>query len=326
MFSGFTRLDIEVNGVRLRGRVGPDPHKAPLLLLHGHPESHLMWHRVVPALAEDYFIVAPDLRGYGDSGRPAPSPDHSTYSKREMARDCIALMEALGHQRFFVAGHDRGARVAARLAADAPGRVIRAMLLDVAPTLDMYEDTSLAFATAYWHWFYLIQPAPMPETLIGANPRAYVEGVMGARHAGLTPFPQEVLDHYVQDSTEPTEPAAPAKTTEPPRPSTSSTTASTAPRAERSNPRSACSGPSTASSSVCSARSSSGATSPEPCQAMPSTPATTSPRSGRRTSSTRCATSSSSTNPDPHPPMRPSHRMGSASAVMRAEISSPRRT
>jgi haloacetate dehalogenase len=197
VFSGFTRLDIEVNGVRLRGRVGPDPHKAPLLLLHGHPESHLMWHRVVPALAEDYFIVAPDLRGYGDSGRPAPSPDHSTYSKREMARDCIALMEALGHQRFFVAGHDRGARVAARLAADAPGRVIRAMLLDVAPTLDMYEDTSLAFATAYWHWFYLIQPAPMPETLIGANPRAYVEGVMGARHAGLTPFPQEVLDHYV---------------------------------------------------------------------------------------------------------------------------------
>lgn len=197
MFPGFDELDITVNGVRLRGRVGGDPRKKPLLLLHGHPESHLMWHRIAPELADDFFIVAPDLRGYGDSERPAPSPDHSTHSKRVMARDCVELMAALGHQRFFVAAHDRGARVAARLAADEPQRVTRAMLLDIAPTLDMYEGTTRDFAAAYWHWFFLIQPAPLPETLIGADPRAYVEGVMGSRHAGLAPFPRDVLDRYI---------------------------------------------------------------------------------------------------------------------------------
>lgn len=197
MFHDFRELDVEVNGVRLRGRVGPDPGKPPLLLLHGHPQSHMMWHRVAPELAENYFVVAPDLRGYGDSARPAPSTDHSAYSKRAMAQDCLALMEHFGHQRFAVAGHDRGGRVAARLAADAPDRISRAMLLDVAPTLDMYEGTNRAFASAYWHWFFLIQASPMPETIIGGNPRAYVEGVMGGRHAGLAPFPPEVLAHYV---------------------------------------------------------------------------------------------------------------------------------
>lgn len=201
VFAGFTGLDVEVNGVRIRGRLGPDARKPPLLLLHGHPESHVMWHRVAPALAEDYFVVAPDLRGYGASDRPPHSDDHAAYSKREMARDCIALMRALGHDQFFVAGHDRGARVAARLAADAPSHVLRVMLLDIAPTLDMYEGTNRAFATAYWHWFFLIQPAPLPEALIGANPRAYVEGVMGARHAGLAPFPPEVLDEYASGFT-----------------------------------------------------------------------------------------------------------------------------
>ncbi|MBS1690960.1 MAG: alpha/beta hydrolase [Actinobacteria bacterium] len=197
MFEGFAELDAEVNGVRLRGRMGPDNGKPPLLLLHGHPQSHMMWHRVAPALSDNHFVVAPDLRGYGDSGRPLPRADHSTYSKRTMAQDCLALMEHLGHRRFAVAGHDRGGRVAARLAADAPTRVERLMILDVAPTVDMYEGTTREFATAYWHWFFLIQPAPLPETLIGANPRAYVTGVMGSRHAGLQPFPTEVLDHYV---------------------------------------------------------------------------------------------------------------------------------
>lgn len=156
-----------------------------------------MWHRVAPALAEDFHVVAPDLRGYGESERPAASLDHSSYSKREMARDAVELMRRLGHERFFVAGHDRGGRVTARLVADVPESVEKAMLLDVAPTLDMYEGTTREFAAAYWHWFFLIQPAPMPESLIGANPRAYVEGVMGARHAGLAPFPAEVLERYV---------------------------------------------------------------------------------------------------------------------------------
>ena len=203
MFDGFPDLDVTVNGVRLRGRLGPDRDRRPLLLLHGHPQSHLIWHRVAPSLARDFFPVLPDLRGYGDSDRPPAVPDHSTYSKREMARDCVELMRHLGHDRFDVVAHDRGARVAARLAADHPDRVGRVMLLDIAPTLDMYENTTRAFATAYWHWFFLIQPAPVPETLIGADPRTYVEAVMGSRHAGLTPFPPDVLAEYVAGMTGP---------------------------------------------------------------------------------------------------------------------------
>ena len=197
MFDGFAELDVEVNGVRLRGRHSSDEGKPALLLLHGHPQSHVMWHRVAPALAEDFFVVAPDLRGYGESGRPIADTKHHSYSKREMSRDALALMEHLGRREFSVVGHDRGARVAARLAADAPDRVHRAMLLDIAPTLDMYEATNREFASTYWHWFALIQPAPLPETLIGNSPRAYVEGVMGGRHAGLAPFPPEVIDAYV---------------------------------------------------------------------------------------------------------------------------------
>ncbi|WP_425714750.1 alpha/beta fold hydrolase [Georgenia sp. Z1344] len=197
MFPDFQPLDVELDGVRVRGRLGPSTGRPPLLLLHGHPETHVMWHRVAPQLARQFDVVLPDLRGYGRSGRPAPGPDHAAYSKRTMARDAVELMAALGHERFAVVGHDRGARVAARLAGDHPDRVSAAMLLDVAPTLDMYEATDRAFASAYWHWFFLIQPAPMPEALAGANPRGYVEGVMGARHAGLAPFPPEVLDEYV---------------------------------------------------------------------------------------------------------------------------------
>jgi haloacetate dehalogenase len=197
MFADFNEFSFQIDGTHIRGKRSGSPDKPALLLLHGHPETHLMWHRVAPQLAEDFFVVAPDLRGYGQSGRPTPSADHSTYSKRRMALDAVALMRNLGHERFAVAGHDRGARVAARLAADAPEHVLRAMLIDIAPTLDMYEGTTRAFATSYWHWFFLIQPFPLPESLIEANPRGYVEGVMGARHAGLAPFPPEVLDQYI---------------------------------------------------------------------------------------------------------------------------------
>lgn len=193
-FLAFPTFDIERNGVRIHGRIGG--RGAPLLLLHGHPQTHAIWHRVAPALAERFTVVAVDLRGYGDSGRPQADADHLAYSKREMARDALAAMQHHGFERFSVLAHDRGARVAHRLAADHPAAVERMLLLDIAPTLAMYENTSEAFAKAYWHWFFLIQPPPLPEALIASDPVRYVRSVMGGRHAGLAPFAPEVLAEY----------------------------------------------------------------------------------------------------------------------------------
>ena len=137
-----------------------------------------------------------DLRGYGDSARPAADADHLHHSKREMALDALAVMRAHGFERFDVLAHDRGARVAHRLAADHPQAVRRLLLLDIAPTLAMYQNTTEAFARAYWHWFALIQPAPLPETLIDADPVRYVRSVMGGRHAGLAPFTADAMAEY----------------------------------------------------------------------------------------------------------------------------------
>ncbi|NOJ59935.1 alpha/beta hydrolase [Arthrobacter sp. 260] len=203
MFKTFTKFAVTVDGVEIAGRISqPTAEPKPaLLLLHGHPESHLMWHKIADRLAEKYTVVMPDLRGYGASGLPASDPQHLAYSKRTMARDQALLMELFGAERgfeqFAVCAHDRGARVAHRLVADYPDKVTAAILLDIAPTLDMYESTDRAFAEAYFHWFFLIQPAPLPESLIEANPRGYIENLMGSRYAGLTPFPAEVLDSYV---------------------------------------------------------------------------------------------------------------------------------
>jgi len=168
----------------------------PLLLLHGHPQTHALWHRVAPALAQRHTVVAADLRGYGDSSKPAGAADHANYAKRALANDQASLMRRLGFDRFDVLAHDRGARVAHRLALDHPGAVRRLVLLDVAPTLAMYEQTTEAFARAYWHWFFLIQPAPLPERLIEADPAAYVRDVMGRRSAGLAPFDPRALAEY----------------------------------------------------------------------------------------------------------------------------------
>ena len=190
----FSTFNIERSGVRLHGRVGGQG--APLLLLHGHPQSHVMWHLVAPVLAERFAVVMMDLRGYGDSGRPASDVSHTVYSKREMALDAVAVMRHHGFERFQVLAHDRGARVAHRLAADHPYAVDRLMLLDIAPTLAMYENTSQAFAIAYWHWFFLIQPPPLPEALIESDPVRYVRSVMGKRHAGLAAFAPEALAVY----------------------------------------------------------------------------------------------------------------------------------
>ena len=194
MFSHFDVQTVERNGVRLHTRAGGEG--TPLLLLHGHPQSMAMWHKVLPALAARHRVVLMDLRGYGDSGRPAADAQHLNHSKRDMALDAVAVMRAHGFERFDVLAHDRGARVAHRLAADHPQAVQRLMLLDIAPTLAMYANTSEAFARAYWHWFALIQPAPLPEALIDSDPARYVRSVMGGRHAGLTPFTPEALAEY----------------------------------------------------------------------------------------------------------------------------------
>ncbi len=197
MFEDYEPFEVALPDVVLRGRRTRDLSGPPLVLLHGHPETHLMWHRVADELATRFTVIAPDLRGYGASSRPTGGGDHAAYSKRAMAQDVLALTRHFGIARFGVVGHDRGGRVAARLAADHAETVTGAVLLDIVPTAAMYAAASRELAESYWHWFFLTQPPPMPERLIEADPRAYVLGVMGARYAGLTPFPEEVLDAYV---------------------------------------------------------------------------------------------------------------------------------
>ena len=171
MFAGF-RLDrVETAEAVLRVRHGGSG--PPLLLLHGNPQTHVMWHLVAPGLAEEHTVVAPDLRGYGESSKPTTTADHEPYSKRAMARDAVELMGSLGFERFAVAGHDRGARVAYRLALDHPERVERLAVLDVVPTGETWARADRRFMLAWWHWAFLAQPAPLPETLIGADPDAY---------------------------------------------------------------------------------------------------------------------------------------------------------
>jgi haloacetate dehalogenase len=151
----------------------------PLLLLHGCPQTLVMWRNIAPALAEQFTIVAADLRGYGDSSKPRGQPDHSNYSFRAMAQDQIDVMSALGHERFMVAGHDRGARVVHRMALDHPAAVRKAAVLDILPTLTLYDETNAQFATAYWEWFFLIQSYDFPETLITAAPEAFLRYELG---------------------------------------------------------------------------------------------------------------------------------------------------
>ena len=173
-----------------------------LLLLHGFPQTKAIWHQVAPELAKSYTVVVSDLRGYGASSKPHGKADHSTYSKRSMAKDQHTLMSALGHQQFFVLGHDRGARVSHRLAMDFPQSVRKLMLLDISPTLTMYDNTSMAFAKGYWHWFFLIQPEPVPETMIGANPEYWLINHMG-RHAGTGIFSPERWAEYLAGASNP---------------------------------------------------------------------------------------------------------------------------
>jgi haloacetate dehalogenase len=177
MFADFERLSIKTTGVTINAlKAGKG---SPVLLLHGYPQTHVMWHKIAPRLAQEFTIVTPDLRGYGDSSKPADGDNHVGHCKRATAQDQVEVMEQLGFSRFAVVGHDRGARVAQRLALDHAERVAKLAVLDIVPTHYVYSHVDKTLATAYYHWFFLIQPAPFPETLIGANPEFYLNSLLG---------------------------------------------------------------------------------------------------------------------------------------------------
>ena len=196
LFPDFEPRVFEVNGIQIAGHIGGSG--SPLLLLHGHPQTHAIWHKLAPALMKSHTLVMTDLRGYGDSSKPQGDVDHSNYSKRVVAQDQVEVMNQLGFDHFDVLAHDRGARVAHRLAMDHTDAVKKLIMLDIAPTLSMYEKTTEAFAKAYWHWFFLIQPSPLPERLIEADPAGYIRDVMGRRFAGLKPFDPLALAEYMR--------------------------------------------------------------------------------------------------------------------------------
>lgn len=195
MFEGFARRRIATSGAEIHACVGGDG--PPLLLLHGFPQTHAMWHRVAPRLAERFTVVAADLRGYGSSSKPPGDPEHERYSKRATAKDQVELMAALGFERFRLAGHDRGARVAHRLALDHPQRVERVAFLDIIPTLEAFEQVDQALATAYYHWFFLIQPGGLPEHLIGLDPEFYLRRVLGSIGSSADTFAPEAFAAYL---------------------------------------------------------------------------------------------------------------------------------
>ena len=194
LFPGFTARKLRTGGATINLRHGGSGE--PVLLLHGYPQTHAMWHKVAPELARDYTVVCPDLRGYGDSSKPKGLPDHANYAKRAMAQDMAEVMGALGHERFHVVGHDRGGRVAHRLARDHGRRVRSITVLDISPTLKMYQNTSMQFAKAYWHWFFLIQEAPLPEKMLEGQAPYYILKRLGRGKSGMKHFAREALAEY----------------------------------------------------------------------------------------------------------------------------------
>ena len=198
MFEEFVEEQVTLsNGISIRVR-----HKgtgSPVLLLHGYPQTSACWHAVAPHLLNaGYCVVIPDLRGYGGSDKPDSTADHSPYSKREMAMDQVLLMQQLGHEQFYLVGHDRGGRVAHRLALDHPEQVLKIAVLDIAPTISMYQQTDKLFATAYYHWFFLIQPTPLPETLIAANPDFYLRSKLAAwGRSGMSAYNDSAIEEYI---------------------------------------------------------------------------------------------------------------------------------
>ena len=201
MFEGFEERQIETSGATVNlviGGSGP-----PLLLLHGYPQTHVMWHKVAPRLAEDFTVVAADLRGYGDSGKPAGDPEHLNYSKRAMAQDPVEAMEKLGFDSFFLAGHDRGARVSHRLAKDHPQRVRKLATLDIIPTHRMFQIVNQEMASNTFHWFFLIQPYDFPERVIEASADYFIRSRFERGSNAAAVFPPEAVEEYVRCSTDP---------------------------------------------------------------------------------------------------------------------------
>lgn len=196
MFDNFRSETIDAGGgVSIFARVGGKG--PPLLLLHGYPQTHVCWRKVAPVLGEHFTVVVTDLRGYGQSSKPPSDPEHASYSKRAMAQDQVRVMAALGFEQFYLVGHDRGGRVAHRLALDHPDAVLRLAVLDIAPTAAMYAATDRAFAQAYYHWFFLIQPADLPERLIGADPKYYLRKTLGSWSKREGVFDEAAMDAYV---------------------------------------------------------------------------------------------------------------------------------
>ncbi len=196
MFEGFRREFIRTSGATIHAVIGGEG--PPLLLLHGYPQSHVMWHKIAPGLADHFTVVATDLRGYGDSEKPPGDPDHAVYAKRAMALDQVEVMSILGFDRFALVGHDRGARVSHRLALDHPDRVDRLAVLDIAPTLTVFETVNQDVATGYYHWFFLIQPNGLPEHLIGLDPDFFLQRKLSAWGAVPDAFTDEALAEYLR--------------------------------------------------------------------------------------------------------------------------------
>jgi len=195
MMEGFTRTEVKTSGasiVTLHGGKGP-----PLLLIHGNPFTHLSWHKFAPRLAQEFTVIAIDLRGYGDSSKPQTTEDHAPYSKRAMARDMVDVMQALGFERFAVVGHDRGGRCAYRMALDHPERILALSVLDIIPTAEHFQRTDMSFAMGYWLWFFLAQPHPIPERLIASDPDVFY------LRRGRTLFDEEALAEYRRCYTDP---------------------------------------------------------------------------------------------------------------------------
>lgn len=194
--SRFKQIHVQTTGATINLVHGGSGQ--PLLLLHGYPQTYIMWHQVAPRLAENYHVICPDLRGYGDSSKPPSTPDHSPYSKRAMAQDMVEVMVSLGYAEFLVAGHDRGARVLHRLALDHPERILKACVMDIAPTHYMFKQTDQQFATGYYHWFFLIQSDGLPERMIGADSAYYLTEKLKRWSAPGTVFAEGAMAEYVR--------------------------------------------------------------------------------------------------------------------------------